>query len=217
MSISIYDLAVTEKLNSWIKDDNLKILKPNESRRAFELRASQTNDAPLRLPMITLSRDPNITLEIAHKRALSTNGLIIDKQVKQTVQLDAIPINISYQLDIYTKRYEEADEYLRNFIFNLVNHPKLKVLIPYNGSQIEHYAYISVSSEITDNSDITEKKFYDQFTRWTIRFDIKDAFLFSVPVRENKRIGVIALEVKDKQPGDDIISPIISEEELLDK
>ena len=42
----------------------------------------------------------------------------------------AIPINITYNIDIYTQRYDEGDEYLRAMVFNIVNQPKMKVVIP---------------------------------------------------------------------------------------
>lgn len=129
------------------------------------MRVDQENDKPLTLPLIALSRDPSIGLDIAHKRPLSADGLHLQQDEKTTIQLDAIPININYQIDIYTQRAEEGDEYLRNFIFNIVNHPRLKILIPYNDSQIEHYAYLKLQPEVTDNSDISERLFVDQFVR----------------------------------------------------
>ena len=63
-----------------------------------------------------------------------------------------------------------------------------------------------MESDITDNSDIPEKKFPDQFTRWTIKLSIHDAFFFSIPEKKNAQLVGVQLEVKDVQPGDDIIT-----------
>jgi hypothetical protein len=48
---------------------------------------------------------------------------------------------------------------------------------------------------LTDNSDISEKLFADQFTRWTLQIEIQDAFLFSVPVSQNWSIDASELDI----------------------
>jgi hypothetical protein len=37
--------------------------------------------------------------------------------------LSAIPISLSYVINIYTRFLSEGDEYLRNFLFNIINYP----------------------------------------------------------------------------------------------
>lgn len=213
MGVRLYDDALVEKLKKWIRDPKLRILKPNEVKRLFEVKAEDNNDKPLTLPLISIARDPSVGLDVAHKRSLSCDGLRLDGNDKTTVQLDAIPININYQIDIYTQKFDEGDEYLRNFIFNIVNHPKLTISIPYNDINIQHYAYLKLQPELTDNSDIAERFFPDQFTRWSIRIAITDAFLFSVPVRTNKQLIGVELKVRDVQPGDDTITVEYNAEE----
>jgi hypothetical protein len=56
-----------------------------------------------------------------------------------------------------------VDEYVRNFLFKLINNPVLKVKIPYNGAEIEHIANIRVLSNVSDTSDISERIFVGQF------------------------------------------------------
>ena len=68
-------------------------------------------------------------------------------------------------------------------MFNLINYPKVTVEIPYNESHIEHDSNITVTGDLVDNSDIPERLIPGQFTRYTITFNIPDAYLFSVPVR----------------------------------
>jgi hypothetical protein len=127
--------------------------------------ADQKDDEPLTLPLIAISRDPNLNISVSTKRNLTFDGKKLDGSSLQSIQLDAIPIDLNYQIDIYTQKYDEGDEYLRNFIFNFVNYPQMKVLLPYNGSNIEHVCYIRLSNTATDNSDVSEKLFADQFTR----------------------------------------------------
>ena len=54
MSIRLYDDAIYKKIQRWVKDPNMRILSPSESTRLFQLRADQTNDKPIVLPMIAI-------------------------------------------------------------------------------------------------------------------------------------------------------------------
>jgi hypothetical protein len=45
-----------------------------------------------------------------------------------------------------------------------------------------------VLSNISDTSDIPQRLFVGQFTRWTIQLEILDAFLYNIPYRKNWRI-----------------------------
>ena len=97
---------------------------------------------------------------------------------------------MTYQLDIYTKTAIEGDEYLRNFLFKLINNPLLKITISYNGIEISHTANIRVLDTVSDTSAISERLFSGQFTRWTIQMELQDAFLFSIPYRDNYKLYV---------------------------
>ena len=166
----------------------MRILRPNEVTRLFQMRADLTNDKPLKLPLIALSRETDIQLLSANKKPLTFDGMMKEANEEKTLQINAIPIQIGYQLDIYTRFFEEGDEYLRNFIFNFVNYPKLKITLPYNESNIEHNANITLIKTVEDNSDIAQRLFPGQFTRWTIKLLIEDAYLFSTPYVDNVSI-----------------------------
>jgi len=66
--------------------------------------------------------------------------------------MNIIPVKVMYQLDIYTKTYDEGDELLRNFVFKLVNNPKFIVSIPYNGADIQHTANLRLLPNLSDTS-----------------------------------------------------------------
>ena len=158
MAIRYYDEALVEKIKSWVKDPNMKVLSPNDSTRLFQLKADLNNDKPLTLPFIAISRDSDIEIINTNKHALTYDGAHLEVDEDKSKQLNAIPIKISYQLDIYTKYFAEADEYLRNFIFNLINYPRLSIEIPYNNSKITHNFTIQLDSTVSDNSDIPERQ-----------------------------------------------------------
>jgi len=195
MAIRYYDEALVEKIKSWVKDPNMKVLSPNDSTRLFQLKADLNNDKPLTLPFIAISRDSDIEIINTNKHALTYDGAHLEVDEDKSKQLNAIPIKISYQLDIYTKYFAEADEYLRNFIFNLINYPRLSIEIPYNNSKITHNFTIQLDSTVSDNSDIPERLIAGQFTRMSLKFYIDDAYLFSVPFMKNWKIEVGEVEI----------------------
>ena len=122
MAVRYYDDIIIQKLKKWVPENSkLRVLKPDESKRLFELIANDNNDKPLKLPFIALSRNNDIELLSNTKCLKSFNGLIVGQEQTASVQMNVIPIRVEYQLDIYTKTYEEGDEYLRNFLFKLIN------------------------------------------------------------------------------------------------
>lgn len=141
------------------------ILGPEESKRLFQIRADNAQDKPLALPLVALTRTADVELDFPHKKPLSFDGKMTMATNTYSYQLDAIPMRLRYQLDIYTRYADEGDEYMRNFVFNLVNHPKLLVHLPYQDQQLTHTANIDILSPIAENSDIPQLLFSDQFTR----------------------------------------------------
>lgn len=225
MALRYYDDAIIYKLKKWIPDDsNLRILRPDETKRLFEVIADDKNDQRFKLPFIALSRQTDIELLSNIKQSKSFDGLKIFGDTTQTAQMDVIPVKMQYQLDIYTKKYDEGDEYLRNFLFKLINNPTIFIEIPYNGAEIHHIANIRVLEQISDNSSIQERLFSGQFTRWTIQFELQDAFLFSIPYKKNWKIMGVELDVLENEiyNGTDVLhhtelDNILETEGLLEK
>lgn len=199
MAVRYYDDAVANKINSWLpKDRNrqIQVLKPDETKRLFSIEADEKNDKPLTLPLIALSRSNTVSLKQKTMTPISFDGLMLDSDGKHTLQLNGIPIYLSYQLDIYTRRYDEGDELLREFVFKLVNNPQIVIELPYNNQKFKHVATIEMQTDIEDTSDISERLFPGQFTRWTLRFDIDGAYLFSLPYVDNVHMDESGLEVR---------------------
>ena len=189
MACRYYDDILVAKLLKWLPSTStLRVLGPSESKRFFELTADDAKDHAFKLPLITLSRHKDIELLSTVKSPKSYDGLKLLSTPESTLQFNVIPIKLLYDLTIYTKTEDEVDEYVRNFLFKLINNPVIKVQIPYNDSNIEHVANIRVLSSVSDTSDISERIFPGQFYCWTIQLEIQDAFLFSLPYRQNWKL-----------------------------
>lgn len=201
MAIGYYDDAITQKIKGWLADSSkLRVLAPEESNRLIQLNAEDTNDAPLTLPLIAISRNKDIEIESTIKQNKSFDGLIIGKDIKTatTVHLNVIPIKTTYQLDIYTKKRIEADEYIRQYLFKLINNPQIIIEIPYNNLLVKHTANLRVLNTVSDTSDITTHIFPGQFYKYTIQLELQDGFLFSIPQKKNWRFIGYEISIADK-------------------
>lgn len=188
MAIRYYDEALTDKLKSWIKDPKMTVYSPGQVTHMFQVHSDKSNDKPLKLPLITITRENEFEIVNTNQRALTYDGGHIAANTEKSEVLNGIPIKLNYQLDIYTKYFAEADEYVRNFIFNLINYPRVQIEIPYRDSKIVHNSTIILQSGVTENSDLPEQIVSGQFTRMTLRFSIEDAYLFSIPLMDNWNI-----------------------------
>lgn len=215
MAISYYDDAVTAKIKGWLADSsNLRVLNPDETKRVVELHAEDSGDKPLQLPLLAISRSKELEIANAIKQSKSFDGMVIRKDIASasTVHLNVIPVKTLYQLDIYTKKQLEADEYVRQFLFKLINNPQIIVEIPYNNYVVKHTANLRVLNSVSDTSDIPSHIFPGQFYRWTIQLELQDGFLFSIPYRKNWRFVGVELATCDRieDPKElDIIEQII--------
>jgi hypothetical protein len=176
------------------------VLSPDESNRLIQLSAEDSKDESLKLPIIAISRNKDIEIESAIKQNKSFDGLIIgkDNNTATTVHLNVIPIKTTYQLDIYTKKRIEADEYIRQYLFKLINNPQIIVEIPYNNCCIRHTANLRVLNTVSDTSDIPTHIFPGQFYKWTIQLELQDGFLFSIPQKQGWRFIGYEVTVADK-------------------
>lgn len=191
MAIRYYDEALANKINSWLpksKNRKIQVLKPDEVKRLFVVEADERNDKPIQLPLIAISRETQIDVMHPTKRAMSFDGMMLKSDGKHTLQLDAIPISLTYQVDIYTRHFDEGDELLRELIFKIINNPQLTVTLPYNNQNLIQVCAMKMQGRVEDTSSISERLFSGQFTRWTMRIDIDGAYLYSIPYVDNVKV-----------------------------
>lgn len=198
MSVRFYDEALYNKIKKWIVDPNLLLLNTDDTTRLFQITNDINNDKPLTLPLISIRRDREFEITSFKKQPRSFNGFVLKSNEDINIPINVVPIRINYEIDIYTRLLSEADDYVRDFIFKFINNPRLTINVEYNGCQIQHNSTIYLDSNVIDNSDIKEKLFADQFQRFTLRLTVEDAYLFSLPERDNAKLVSAELDVEDR-------------------
>lgn len=188
MSVELYDNAFVEKLRKWTKDTDVSILTPTETRNMFAIMADKANDSQIKLPIISLKRTGGYTILNTGARPLSKSGARLFANYEKARRLRAIPISIPYQIDVYTRYQDEADEYIRNIVYNIINYPRLDIDIPYYDEHFIHYSNIKLMGDIEDTSDIPERLVSGQFTRMSMQITIDDAYLFDVNYKSTKKV-----------------------------
>ena len=209
MSAFLYDEALLQKLKFWTEKTNVHVYGTNETSRLFQLIADTTDDKPIELPILCLSRD-GYSIQNTNKRVMTYDAMQIELNEKTSTSLNAIPINLTYQIDIYTRFMDEADAFMRNLIFNIVNYPTLTIDIPYNDAHFSANANIMISSgTVSDNSNVPERLIAGQFTRLSINISIDDAYLWDVRTRNNISIADEGMQLRiQEDDGSVIIEPI---------
>lgn len=211
MSVCLYDDALVAKLKAWTEKTQIQVLNVDETSRLFAIMADTTNDEPIKLPIIALSRPSGYDILNPNKKPLTYDGVDLSGDYDSTLQLNAIPIQINYQLDVYARYLKEADAYIRELIFNIINHPTLKITIPYNDANIVHNATIRIASNVDDNSNIPERLISGQFYRLSLNLNIDDAYLWDARVRNNIHIvGLYVDPVKSIDEPNDYVSENIT-------
>lgn len=188
MGLYLYDDSLIQKLKYWCEKTDITVYGPDETRQLFETLADKNNDNPIKLPLIVLSRSGGYTIKNPNKKPTTYSGYTAAREARTALQLMMIPIEISYRLDVYTRFLKEADMYIRNLIFNIVNYPTLSVTVPYNNSNFKHNANIRIVSDVMDSSNSSPRLFAGQFTHLAINLSIDDAYIWDLRVMNNLTI-----------------------------
>ena len=185
MSIRLYDEAIVWKIKSWLPTETkVSVLSPDDLSRLYEIEARENGDKPVTLPMITVSRNTDVTMELPTWTPSSRYGYTMATNEDKWFKFRNITIKLDYQIDIYTKKAIEADALLTELVYKLMLDNQIVVHIKnWENLDLKHVSTITLDSTLRDTSDISERLFPGQFTRWTINASINDAHLFSTPYK----------------------------------
>ena len=190
--IYLYDEAIVNKFRT-IFDDTRITVQPPENAIRYVAQLSEDN---VKFPLISLNRT-NWSLRSgdiswAQSRIGVANRINSDDTISV---MRAIPIQLEYQLDIYTVDRLTNDEIYRELIFYFIKHPTLEVEIPYtiDGG---HVFNLDINPDIVDNSDTVEHVNKGVLYRYTSTWVVKDAYLFEGTTEYNR---VAQIQIKDEE------------------
>lgn len=185
MSVYFYDEAIVNSLKS-ITGDNRINIQPYD--RVFS-NIARDNEDVIELPLITLSRTGWSIIGERKSHFAKFEGALVkiedpptEEDELKLYRLQAIPIRISYVLDVWTKDRVDNDNILRELIFYYETHPELRVRIPY-GLDIDHVFNIFIDPDIEDNSDISDQINHGEYFRQTLSIYTDDAYLWKASSR----------------------------------
>lgn len=198
MSVYMYDEAIVEDLRLLLNDDRIHIVPVDNVFRLI----ARLNEDNIEMPLISLTRT-GWQLADNKPQMMKFDGALAgyDRRDNSLKRVQAIPIRIGYQLDVWTKTRKENDNILRELIFYYSTHPTLIVNIEY-GLDITHDFNIFFDADIEDNSDIVEHRNRGEYFRQTVSIYTDDAYLWKSSSRNPSII-------------DPVVEAISTDEELL--
>ena len=200
MSAILYDNALINKLKKWTEKADVQIYGPSDQYRIFQINADKSNDKSFKLPAIVLSRN-GYSIDNISKRPMVWDGKKIEADENKVKQINAIPIKLDYNIEVYARYYDEADSYMREIIFNVINYPRLDIEIPYLGFNTIHASNIRISSSsIEDNKQGGLLSFNDQICSLKLQINIDDAYLWDSRVKTTVSIEGDGLTVNPVNP-----------------
>lgn len=189
MSVYAYDEALVQDLRRIFSDGRIHIIPPEDT---FDLIGTLHNDR-INFPLITVTR-PGWSLSSNKPEHMIFEGLpdkitmstekVPDRRTKgfdssfKVIRLQAIPIRINYQIDIWSESRLENDNIMREIIWYYTLHPTLNVRILYEDVERFHHFNVFFDTDIEDNSDITSHKERGRYFRQTISMYTDDAYLW---------------------------------------
>ncbi len=206
VSVYAYDMSIIEDLRTRFNRD--KDGKPMTNDKVYVTPTENVfniigdlSDDKIKMPLISLQRNG---WSLANKKPqyMTFSGYPIkedydkDGVIDKISRIQAIPISINYQLDVWTTNRITNDAIMREIIFYYTQRPTLLVKIPY-GLDYVHDFNIFFDNDIEDNSDIVDHVNRGQYFRQTIGIYTDDAYLWKSRIRKPATISSIDFTMYD--------------------
>lgn len=191
MSAYLYDDAIVNNLRSVIGDDRIHLTQVD---RAMNVIPRIDNDE-FKLPLITLTRTGWRIKTDDHNHSSRYEGGITHKEIynddTRIQRVQFIPMQLDYNLDVWTRSRRENDEIIRELMWYFLVSPTLQVNIPYD-LNMTHNFNIFVEEDVEDNSDIAGQASHGEYFRQTLHLYTDDAKLWKSTSRGLSRISIFS-------------------------
>lgn len=204
VGVYAYDMAIIKDLRArfnYTKDGKKKtnnIIQITNSENVFNIIGDIENDT-IQFPIISLIRT-GWQFTGAEPEFLNNSGGLVGymegekgERIKQ-VRLQAFPIQINYQLDIWTQNRYDNDVIAREFCWFYKQNPQLRVFIPH-GLNITEPFNLFIEPDVVDNSDIAEHNSRGRYYRQTLGLYVDDAYLWKSSVTNVPGIDIVKFSI----------------------
>ena len=175
MSVYLYDEAIVNRIKSVIGNQEVNVIT---AEKAFT-KSMESADAP-QLPAISLYRDKfTLTTQVRNMAAYRT-GRTEASDDNVVYRTQSLPITISYQIDVWTRKREQNDEFVRDLIWFFTLYPEHKLTLRYAGFVRDVKFNTFLDEDIVNNSQINDFEDKGQLYRSTFGLTVDEAQLFKV-------------------------------------
>ena len=204
--IYLYDNAIVKDLKNSFNTNNVpepvvKVIGPEESIGI----ASQIQNDKLSFPIVSLIRNTDIQIDGSRRNfSLEHFGVqsVVDTDKNNAYMEKVLPINLSYDLNIYTTNVADTDEIVKEILFKYISQYFLTIELPYESKRKVRFGVVvdrdSISSRSTTSNYIKEGVLYGT----TMQLICEGCVLVSYTPRKLMRT-VMETSVKNKYLDDE--------------
>lgn len=166
--IYLYDNAIINDLKNSFNPDNVpnpvvKVIGPEESIGI----AAQVQNDDLSFPIVSLIRNPDVSIDGERRNfSLEHFGVqsVIDLETNNVYHEKVLPINLSYDLNIYATNVADSDEIVKEILFKYISQYFLTIELPYESKRKVRFGVTvdrgSIQTKSTTSNYLSEGVLY---------------------------------------------------------
>lgn len=189
----LYDEAIVNDLKKSFNPDNVsnpivKVYDPESVVRVV----AQIKEDTIDYPIVTLQRHPAVTIDSDRSNFTWMHvgrESVFDKENNVWYNERAIPVRISYDLDVITTNTADMDEIIRELIFKYKTMYFLYINLPYECDRRARFGVvINTDNTINRQSSVAEYHNSGQLYRSTLQLDCEGCVLVHYTSIKLKRV-----------------------------
>lgn len=178
ISVYWYDESIVNKLRTISGDNRIAVL-PTDTLFRYVANLREDN---VKFPLVALTR-LGYTIRQVNRVPASYQGAQFGDKDGKVKEIQFIPIEINYQLDVITRSRLENDTFTDELLFYFINNPTLSVEIK-KGANISHVFSMVFNPDVVDNSDIESHMSNGEYFRSTMTFQVSDAKMWKTTLKD---------------------------------
>ena len=186
MSVYFYDKAITDRIRTVIGDPDVHIIT---SEKMFT-KSKDAHDDP-EMPAISLYRS-GFSLSTLNKNIVMyrRGRYERDPETHSLYFTQALPISITYQVDVWTRTREQNDEFVRELLWYFTLFPEHRIQLTYENFNQSVGFNVFLGDQVIDNSEINEFENRGQYYRSTFEISVDEAQIFMVRKTDYDKIKI---------------------------